>query len=94
MVTDTTKLDKYIEQIIGEYGEERSTVHQYARGELITTEEKWIKNASSLNYKPEMECPEGHIVTNTSIANFVNHNRNCYTCKGNISWSERYEEIG
>ena len=36
---------------------------------------------------------QGHIVTNTSIANFVNHNRNCYICKGTIPWSKRYEEF-
>ena len=59
---------------------------------LITTEEEWIRNAS-LNYKPKMLCLQGHIVTNTSIANFVNHNRKCYICNGTIPWSKRYEEF-
>ena len=39
-----------------------------------------------------MICDKGHTVKNTSIHHFVNQNRRCMICCGNVPWSERYSE--
>ena len=39
-----------------------------------------------------MRCPEGHIVTNTTIISFV-RGHGCFKCNGNEPWKDRREEF-
>ena len=62
---------------------------------LLTTEEEWKEGTKKegKDFKPNMECPKGHNVKNTTIDSFVNRNSGCIICSGNVKWSERYNEF-
>jgi hypothetical protein len=51
---------------------------------LEETETTWIEGttAKGRDFIPRMSCPEGHLVTGTSINNFVNHTNGCPECAG------------
>ena len=54
--------------------------------ELLSTEEEWIEGTKKYgnNFKPRMLCPNGHVVTNTSI-NSLTNGHGCIKCSDSKS---------
>jgi hypothetical protein len=65
----------------------------YTLDESLEDLERGLKTKKGQNYKLKLRCPEGHAYYSGTVASFTRNQNRCFTCNGNVPWSERVPEL-